>query len=184
MPLHHRRSIRLRDFDYSQNDGYFVTICTHERRCLLGEVVRGEMRRNGLGWIIQEEWGRTGELRPNVYLDAFEVMPNHVHGILLLLCDDEGAARCAPTPEIPPARRFGGLPAGSLSAVVRAFKAATTRRFRLSSGSEDPLWQQGYYERVIRDERELEKLRDYIIGNPGKWEEDENHPMKFAHPRP
>ncbi|HET6569400.1 MAG TPA: hypothetical protein VFG50_15640, partial [Rhodothermales bacterium] len=85
---HHRRSIRIREVSYAEPGGYFVTICSHRHESLFGEVAAGEMRLNGLGEIVREEWERTGVVRANVELDAFVVMPNHVHGIVWVLPED------------------------------------------------------------------------------------------------
>ena len=184
--IHHRRSIRLRDYDYSTAGAYFVTICTFERECLLGDVVNGEMRLNGMGQIVQEEWLRTAEMRKNVVLDEFVVMPNHFHAILIF--DDgrgtaccahdvggdleQGTARRAPTVE-----SFGRPVAGSLATVIRSFKSAATKHInQLRNTPGIPVWQRNYYERVIRNDRELQSIQQYIVDNPAIWQEDENHP--------
>mgnify|MGYP001578636942 CR=1 FL=1 len=166
---HHRRSIRLRGFDYAAHGAYFVTIVTHERRELFGRIVADEMRLNAAGRIVAEEWQRSGELRSNVEIDAFVVMPNHVHGIVFLTQTDEGTLRSAPT------RSFGGGMAGSLPVVVRNFKGAVTRRMR-ERGFDEPVWQRNYHERVIRNERELQAIRQYIIDNPRQWALDKENP--------
>lgn len=93
---HHRRSIRLQGYDYSQPGAYFITIVTHTRACLFGEVVEREMRWNEWGKIVREEWLRTGYIRPNVELDAFVVMPNHIRGIIILNIG-RGTLQRAPT---------------------------------------------------------------------------------------
>ena len=90
MNRHHRRSIRLRNYDYTQCGAYFVTICTEERRCIFGQVVGGEMVVNEWGQIVAEEWEQTAIIRPNVELDAFVVMPNHVHAIIVIADDGRG----------------------------------------------------------------------------------------------
>jgi putative transposase len=101
MTDHHRRSIRLRDYDYTQDGAYFVTVCTHERRCLFGHVVDGAMVLNTWGHIMADEWERTAIVRPGVALDAFVVMPNHAHAVIVIMggVDDAvgGAMHCAPT---------------------------------------------------------------------------------------
>src|SRR3970282_109225 len=94
---HHRRSIRLGGYDYGQSGAYFVTICTKNRECLFGEIVDGKMRLNHSGQIVQEEWSRTSIVRPDVELDAFVIMPNHVHGIICFVENSGGTARRAPT---------------------------------------------------------------------------------------
>ena len=166
---HHRRSIRLRGFDYAAHGAYFVTIVTHERRELFGRIVADEMRLNAAGRIVAEEWQRSGDLRSNVEIDAFVVMPNHFHGIVFLTQTDEGTLRSAPT------RSFGGGMAGSLPIIVRNFKGAVTRRLR-QEGPAGAIWQRNYHERVIRDERELQASRQYIIDNPRQWALDKENP--------
>lgn len=186
--IHHRRTLRLRDHDYSGGGAYFVTICTHERERLFGDVIEGEMRCNGAGLVVQEEWRLTAALREYVVLDEFIVMPNHFHAVLAI--DDRrvparrapgndvdiglGTARRAPTLE-----SFAAPVVGSLATVIRSFKSAVTKRIiHLRDNPGAPVWQRNYYERVIRDERELNSIRQYIDDNPAKWEQDENHPDK------
>jgi len=99
--MHHRRSIRLINYNYSQAGAYFVTVCPWNRECLFGDIVNGDMRLNESGQIVEKEWQRTGSIRPNVELDVFVIMPNHMHGIIVLN-DDVGARRClAHEEEIP-----------------------------------------------------------------------------------
>ncbi len=169
---HHRRSIRLKGYDYAQAGAYFVTICTQDRECLFGDIVEGTMWLNDAGQMVEDEWSRTSAVRPNVQLDAFVVMPNHIHGIICIADDGRGTARRAPTVE-----RFGHPVRGSLPTIVRAFKSATTKHvneMRQTPGV--PVWQRNYYEHVIRDEYELDHIREYIVGNPARWEEDVNNP--------
>jgi REP element-mobilizing transposase RayT len=168
---HHRRTIRLSGYDYASAGGYFITICTHDRECLFGKVVDYEMRLNSYGEIAREEWYQTAFLRPYVMLDAFVVMPNHVHGIIGILDDSPvGARRALPSPA--PAE-FGKPPARALSSIVGGFKSAVTKRInRLRDTPGGSVWQRNYYEHVIRNERELDAFRDYIVNNPAKWSED------------
>ena len=168
-PEHHRRSIRLRGFDYAAHGAYFVTIVTDDRRQLFGRIIGDDMRLNAAGRIIAEEWRRSGDVRSNVEIDDFVVMPNHVHGIVFLTQTDEGTLRSAPT------RSFGGGMAGSLPVVVRNFKGAVTRRLR-QEGLAETVWQRNYHERVIRNERELKAIRQYIADNPRQWALDKENP--------
>jgi REP element-mobilizing transposase RayT len=166
----HRRSIRLRGFDYTSQGAYFVTTVTHDRRELFGRIVDDEMRLNAAGRIVAEEWQRSGEVRSNVEVDEFVVMPNHFHGIVFLMQNDEGTLRSAPTPA------FGASVAGSLPVIVRNFKGAATRRLR-HLGFADTVWQRNYHERLIRNERELHAIRQYIIDNPRQWALDKENPQ-------
>jgi putative transposase len=164
---HHRRSIRLPGWDYRQGGAYFVTIATHERAHLFGKVVDGAMAVSDFGQIAVEEWERTAQLRPYVRLDAFMVMPNHVHGIVWIVDGDAVGAqrRCAPTPT-------NVLPR-SLGAIIRAFKSIVTRRInQIRSTPGAPVWQRNYYEHIVRNERELNAVREYIQNNPVNWPAD------------
>ena len=127
------------------------------------------------GEIVAEEWLNTAVIRPYVTLDEFTVMPNHFHGILWLLRDEQGTARRAPTME-----RFGKPVKGSLPTIIGAFKAAVTRRINaLRNSGKGEVWQRGYYEHVIRDDASLNRIREYIINNPLNWEFDrENRDRK------
>lgn len=172
---HQRRSIRLKDYDYSQAGAYFVTICTHNKECVLGNVVDGEMMLNEYGHAIEEEWMRTTDVRNNVALDVFVVMPNHFHGILAIVEDCRGTARCAPTVGN---RQFGKMTSASLPAIIRSFKSAVTKRINELRGTPyTPIWQRNYYEHVIRDEDDLNEIREYIVNNPLKWDLDSENPQ-------
>ena len=171
----HRRSIRLREFDYSGAGAYFVTVCSVNRQSLFGQIVDGTMRLNGFGEIVDEEWHRTAILRTHVRLDAFVVMPNHVHGVICLN-EGEGKARLAPT-----IGRFGQPAGGSLGAIVGAFKSASTKRIndiRATRGA--GIWQRNYFEHVIRNEAEMERIREYISLNPAGWSVDANNPNRVV----
>ncbi|KIH75474.1 REP element-mobilizing transposase RayT [Geoalkalibacter ferrihydriticus] len=195
--VHNRQSIRLRDFDYGDAGAYFVTVCAWRRECLFGDVVDGDVRLNELGVLVRDEWLRTPEVRPNVVLDEFVVMPNHFHAILWIT-DPVGARRAVPgfDPAVPgpnpapqnqgTARRaptvekFGRPVAGSLATIVRSFKSAATKRINaLRNNAGCPVWQRNYYEHVIRGDRDLHAVRQYIADNPAKWALDTNHPDRI-----
>ena len=170
---HHRRSIRLRGWDYRRNGAYFVTLTTHDRVHLFGEIVNRTMAVSDFGRVVSEEWNRTAQLRPYVQLDAFVVMPNHVHGIIWIVNDDNvGRVEAAPRPYPP-----RGVKSGSLGAIVGAFKSAVTKRInKIRDTLGAPVWQRNYYERIIRTERELYNVREYIKNNPAKWPSDTQNP--------
>lgn len=162
--IHHRRSIRLREFDYSSIGGYFVTTCVQNRECLFGEVLDGVMVLNDAGRLVESVWNGLPERFPSIELDAFVAMPNHVHFIINIEVsagkDGAGQGR-APT----------------LDRIVGAFKSiSATQVNRLLLRTGQPLWQRNYYERVIRNDAELNGFRDYIIHNPLKWEDDTENP--------
>jgi len=171
---YHRRSIRLKHYDYSQASAYFVTVCTHNKDCIFGDVVNGEMQLNENGSAVQTEWLTTAEFRDNVESDVFVVMPNHFHAVLLIKDNSEGTARCAPTSMN---RLFGRITSGSLAAIMRSFKSAATKRVNeLRNTPGAPVWQRNYYEHVVRDERDLGEIREYIVNNPRKWDLDKENP--------
>ncbi len=175
---HHRRSIRLKDYDYTQNGAYFVTICTHDKRCTFGQVVDGAMVVNEWGRIVQACWDEIPAHYPMVELDAFVVMPNHVHGVIMIINDaGRGMACHAPandtTCHAPAKREFSKPIAGSLPTIVGAFKSAVTKYInRLPDAPDHPIWQRNYYEHIIRDEKSLNQIRAYVFNNPAKWVED------------
>ncbi len=168
---HHRRSIRLADYDYSAEGGYYITIVTQRRACLFGEVVNGEIRLNDFGKIVWEEWFETEKLRPNIELleDEFVVMPNHVHGIIWIEnVTGRGAARCAPT-----GGQYGVMIPNSLSTIVRAFKSAVTKRINILRNTPGaPVWQRNYYEHIINSEKDYYNIANYISSNPINWDRD------------
>ena len=171
---HQRRSIRLKDYDYSQAGAYFVTMCTHKKECVLGNVINGEMQLNECGRAVKEEWVKTAEIRNNVELDVSVVMPNHFHGILAIVDDCRGTARCAPTVGN---RQFGKMTSASVPAIIRSFKSAVSRRINELRGTpRTPIWQRNYYEHVIRNEDDLNEIREYIVNNPLKWDLDSENP--------
>lgn len=180
--IHHRRSIRLKGYDYSQAGAYFVTIVAWQREMLFGEIVNGETPQGGhvmlneFGKIVQDEWERTGKIRREVELGAYIVMPNHFHGIVVLLSDtqrvsDVGATGRSPLPHGPAPKSLGALVAG--------FKSSVTKRINtLRNVQGIPVWQRNYYERIIRNDREMDRITRYIESNPSMWAEDEENPMK------
>ncbi len=255
---HHRRSIRLQGYDYTQPGAYFVTIVTHHRTHLFGAVVDGNMQLNDWGDIVRDEWFKTAQIRPYVQLrdDEFVVMPNHIHGIIWIVGDGSrqvgarsvevgmrrrgarpsggarpsvgarpsggarrqvgarrrraptgarsvevgmrrrgarpsggtrpsvgarpsGGARSRRIPtddhtfDIHTLEQFGKPVCGSIPTIIRSFKSAVTKRInRLRNSSGKPVWQRNYYEHIIRRERTLNAIRQYIIDNPHRWHMD------------
>ena len=174
--IHHRRSIRLGGYDYSSAGAYFVSIVAQGRLCLFGRVVDGEMRLNGAGEMVRRVWDGMPDRFPFIGLDEFVVMPNHVHGVIFFrqVLATEGVAAMASTGAPARAPTFGE--------VVGAFKSVTTveygRGVREAGWQryDERLWQRNFYERVIRNERELNLIREYIVRNPMKWESDRENP--------
>jgi putative transposase len=182
-----RHSIRVKRYDYAQAGGYFVTMVTMRRECLFGEIVNREMKFNTLGRIIQECWQAIPEHFPNTDVGVFVVMPNHVHGIILIH-ENVGRGTIYPAGRMPitGARRASPLPAqgtspGSLGTIIGSFKSSVSRRAgrELNSGN---IWQRNYYEHIIRDERDYERIIDYISTNPIHWEDDEENQDNLVSP--
>ena len=154
---HHRRSIRLQGYDYAQAGAYFITLCAQGRAHLFGRVMGGAVELSDIGQIVAEEWERTPAVRSNVELDAYVVMPDHMHGILVITHRDDEA-------DAPPATSALRSPKRTIGAIVRGFKAAVVRR------AGRPIWQRDYYEHIIRSEAALDRIRKYIIANPDRWQ--------------
>ena len=171
---HHRKFLRMKGYDYAQAGGYFVTIVTQGRECLFGEIVGGEMRLNPFGKIVNEEWLRSAEIRREIELDAFVVMPNHIHGIVFIHNNTIGATGRSP---LPIQNRYPHGPSPkSLSSFVAGFKSSVTKRINLLDGAPGaPVWQRNYYEHIIRDQTDYERIFNYIITNPSNWLKDEEN---------
>ncbi|MBI4211506.1 MAG: transposase, partial [Deltaproteobacteria bacterium] len=166
-----RRPIRLRDYDYSQNGAYFVTICTHKRECLFGEIVNGEMQLNDIGRVVVDEWLKTPQIRDEIDLDQWVIMPNHFHGIIVI--NRRGTLQRAPTHE-----QFGKPTSNSIPTIIRLFKSTVTKRINeFRNTPQQPVWQRNYYEHVIRNEDSLNQIREYIFNNPDQWEFDQENPL-------
>jgi REP element-mobilizing transposase RayT len=174
--IHRRHSIRLQGYDYTEAGAYFITICTHNRKCMFGSVGAGSkpalssgikpaqspdiqiinpMILNKYGEIVKGTWEDLVNHISGVELDAFVIMPNHVHGIIVI-----GGETPCPLPEI-----------------VRQMKTFSARRINKMRGTQGiPVWQRNYYEHIIRGESDLNSLREYIDNNPVNWQLDENYP--------
>lgn len=164
---HHRRSIRLKEYDYTNPNWYYVTICTHDRKNLFGKIINGKVILNDFRRVVEEEWFKTKELRKNIDLDYYVIMPNHFHGILII--ERRGTMHRVPTDA-----KFGQPISGSLSSIVGSFKAAVTRRInKLTFPQKRIIWQRDFYEHIIRNETDLYNIRKYIETNPLQWEIDE-----------
>jgi putative transposase len=171
-----RKSIRLQEYDYTQTGAYFVTICTLNREYSFGHVAGEEMVLSEAGRIVTEEWLKTCKMRPYVQLDHFVVMPNHFHGILILNDENMDQARQDTARRAPTKERFSKPVSRSLSSIVRAFKSAVTKRvneWRATPGA--LVWQRGFYDHVIRDNESLNRIREYIMTNPRRWQFDQEN---------
>jgi REP element-mobilizing transposase RayT len=175
---HGRRSVRLKRFDYGSPGAYFVTICTKDKQMVLGKVNDGRAQLSEVGEIVERCWGEIPLHFPRVGTDKFVVMPNHIHGILTIAEEDSETIRRGVQLNAQVfADQKGGISprGGTLSVVVRTFKAAVTTLRRASSHFEFG-WQRNYHEHVVRNEDDLNSIREYIIYNPLLWRSDRNNP--------
>jgi putative transposase len=173
--IHHRRSIRLAGYDYSQKGYYFITICAQGRKALFGTIKNNQMIPNGTGQMIQMFWDEIAQYYDGIEIDAFQIMPNHIHGIIIV-----GAGpRACPNNDTEQSEDKGQSRGLSLGDVVARFKSITTNEYihdikqNKQAIFDWKLWQRNYYERIIRDEQALINAREYIINNPCNWNKDE-----------
>ena len=154
--IHHRRSIRLKGYDYSQAGAYFITICCKDRKCRFGKIVVGAsvMELNECGQIAYDEWLKLSERFSNFELDVFQIMPNHMHGIIVL----------------------NDIVGATLGDIVGAYKSLVANGcldiYKTKNETMGKLWQRNYYEHIIRNEQSYQTISDYIINNPAKWKDD------------
>ena len=163
--IHKRRSIRLRGYDYASAGAYFITICTHRHQCLFGTIVNGDLRLNDTGQRAQTCWNLIPDHFPHVRLDAFVVMPNHVHGILFT--SENGVVRAKNVSPLQPTRTLQGT-SKTIGSIVRGLKIGVTKWARRNTAIQT-VWQRNYWEHIIRSEPELAGLREYIANNPARW---------------
>jgi REP element-mobilizing transposase RayT len=182
--IHHRKSIRLKEYNYSQAGLYFITICCQNRICRFGNVVDGEMMLNEFGIVAYNEWVKLSERFSNFELEVFQIMPNHMHGIILLNDISVGAG-------VNPAQndlytqndgktndnnRTTARVAPTVSNIVGAYKSLVANGcldiFKSQNETMGKLWQRNYYEHIIRNEQSYQTIAEYIINNPAKWADD------------
>ena len=188
--IHHRRTIRLCDYDYAAEGFYFVTICVHEHRALFGTITDGTMLLNDAGRMVEEEYRRLPNRYHHVICHEYVVMPNHFHAIIQITNDDsspvgaplvgahENISRVEPNENHQGTHK--GCPYGvvALGEIVGAFKSITTNAYiRGVKQNEWPpfhtrLWQRNYYEHIIRDQRSHDEIAAYILENPLHWPDD------------
>jgi putative transposase len=174
--LPQRRSPRLQGYDYSQSGAYFVTICTQNRVHLFGDVVDGEMVLNTLGCVVETCWDDLPNHYNHIELDAFVIMPNHMHGIIFISGGDgvgvgEGLKPSLTKPSLtkpsPTTKRHG------LTEIVRGFKTFSARKInQLRDTPGTPVWQRSFHDHIIRDVKGLNAIRQYIATNPLRWHDD------------
>jgi REP element-mobilizing transposase RayT len=167
---HHRRSIRLKHYDYSQGGAYYVTVNVQNRERLFGEIVNFQMILNQAGRMVDEQWNALLARFPNMEFDVYQIMPNHFHGIIVLL------ESTAPLLDTWQAKKC------TVGDIVGAFKSITTNEYIKGVETRNwpqfhkRLWQRNYYEHIVRDETDLKRIRDYIVANPPNWNDDTENP--------
>lgn len=169
-----RKSVRLPKYDYTQQGAYFITVVTQNRNYLFGQIVEGIMCSNTFGNIVSQVWQSIPKHHPKTVVDPFIIMPNHMHGIINIV----GARRAVPLHQY---EEFGKPVPGSIPTIIRSFKSETTRRInnlRKSPGAK--VWQRNYYEHVIRDENDYEKIFEYILTNPQNWLKDNEYREDYS----
>jgi putative transposase len=177
----HRHSIRLKGYDYSLAGVYFVTIVTSQRECIFGEIIDSKMQLNPYGHLIETVWYSLPGHFP-VELGSAMVMPNHFHGVVSIL-DTRTYCRGEAFGDLPnasPQRAIGTVP-GSLGAIIQNCKSITTRKLnQLRHTPGAVVWQRNYYDHIIRNERELDRITAYILTNPQNWETDDENPSHLS----
>ena len=194
--IHHRRSIRLKGYDYSQAGAYFITICCKNRLCRFGDIIENEMALNEYGQIAYNEWIKLSERFTNFELDVFQIMPNHMHGIIVL--NNVGATLAvaqngvvAQNDDIPQNDMVADIGAGATARVaptitvgdmVGAYKSLVANGcldiYKSKKITMGKLWQRNYHEHIIRDEQSYQTISNYIITNPAKWNDDKFYNTK------
>jgi len=167
----------LKSYDYSQAGACFVTICTKDRECIFGKIVDEEVRLTMGGRIADKCWRNIPSHYPHVILDEFVVMPNHVYGVIFTGDEDVGVQNLEPLQmDGPREGKFQQIVPKSIGATVRGFKIGVTKWYRQNTDIHT-VWQRNYFDRIIRNEDELNRIREYIIFNPAKWAEDSPREM-------
>jgi REP element-mobilizing transposase RayT len=167
--IHHRKSIRLKEYDYTNPNWYYITICTNNKKHLFGEIINNKVILSEFGEIVNECWSDIPKHFEFAELDDFVIMPNHTHGIIIINSRDK--ACLVPTDEY---RKFGKPPASSLSSIIGSFKSAATRKINIARSSPGKIvWQRNYFEHIIRNDDDLFRIRTYIQNNPLRWALDE-----------
>ena len=169
-------SARLQNWDYENNASYFVTICTQNRECYFGEIIDGKMQLSEIGNIVETEWIKTFEMRPdmNLYMGEFVIMPNHFHAIIVIgeneyntQCERRDAMHCVSTTDS--ANKFGAQ-SKNLASIIRGLKIGVTKCARLIYAGF--AWQSRFHDHIIRNEKSYKTISEYIINNTANWQND------------
>ena len=164
----------MKGYDYSKAGAYFVTICTWNKECIFGEIDDEKMKLNEYGKTVFEEWHRSSKIRREIGMDAFVIMPNHIHGIVIIhdtIIEQHNMGANGRSPL--------RMKSKSISSFIAGFKSAVAKRInQMRNTPATPVWQRNYYEHVIRNEKELNAIREYIVYNPLRWNEDTENPNR------
>lgn len=179
-------STRLPNRDYAANGYYFVTICTYKKFCYFGNIVNGQIQLSQVGKIAQKHWQEIPAHFNHVYIDAYVIMPNHVHGIIIIdrptqKSNVETRYIASLQPSLKPtdtSNKFAPLKPGSLSAIIHSYKASITCWCR-KNGDDIFRWQPRFHDHIIRNDDSLNNIRKYIVNNPANWSEDNNNPVNY-----
>jgi REP element-mobilizing transposase RayT len=165
------KSARHPDWDYANLGAYFVTICTHNRKCFFGEIIDGSMVLSEIGKIVETEWLKTFEMRPdmNLQMGEYVIMPNHFHAIIIIGENEYNTKRCDGGGPHSTPNKFGPQ-SKNLASIIRGFKIGVTKN--VHKIHPDFAWQSRFHDRIIRDNREFENVRAYIYNNPQNWGKD------------
>ena len=186
-----RKSIRLKNYDYSLPCGYYITICTQDRACRFGDVIDGQMVLNDVGEIVNKWWLKIPQRFPNTNLDGYQIMPNHLHGIIVI--HDHFPHRRGNSRGRPMTKTGGDKPQTGgdkprpyrLGDIVGSFKSLTINEYIRGVKNHgwprfrNRIWQRNYYENIIRSKNDLQKIRRYIQNNPQMWDRDKNNPKNW-----
>jgi len=178
MQFERKSSPRLKGYDYSQPGAYFVTICTLKRMCIFGKIIEDRMVMNSLGDIICHTWKDIPNHYPYVTLDKFIIMPNHIHGIVMLLENRRDSRDRFVNLSL---RKSHERKRHGLSEIIRGFKTWSARRInQIQNTTGTSVWQRSFYDHIIRDDDDLNRIRSYIVENPLMWDQDRNNPKFFS----
>ncbi|GAB6099399.1 transposase [Halanaerocella petrolearia] len=185
------KSMRLKNYDYSKSGHYFVTICSSNRNCIFGKINDNKIKLNKYGQIADDYWSEIPQHFDNVKLDQHIIMPNHIHGIIIIKnnncrniknndCRDMACHVPTTTTKTTKTRKFGNRKSGTLSTIIGSYKSAVTKKTnQIRNTPGNSIWQRNYYDRIIRSEDELNRIGTYIRQNPLKWELDNNSPVNL-----
>ena len=168
-----RNTLRHEGYDYTKAGAYFVTICERFGRCIFGQIVDQEMILNPLGKVVAKCLFEFGERHPEIWIDVFVIMPNHVHILIWLKPNPEQIDEMATRSK---ERTFGDAVPGSLSALIGGYKNSVTQQAINQGLIPKSFWQDNFHDHIVRGNQELERIRSYIVTNPNRWFEDQLHP--------